>query len=168
MKRNLVCNQAKRRSTRVANNLEKSINDSVILNTLESRYNEFKDSWTEVQRKHDKYMEHVTEQSNEEWINSLKTTYCEIKEKADAFTEKKIKKSKSERKIEDEQKYTEELKIHREQEGIKLMQHIDEIEKLIFKTTEKSDLCKALKKGDKQLAGQIAACESIHPICYSY
>ena len=49
MKRNLVCNQAKRRSTRVANNLEKSINDSVILNTLESRYNEFKDAWTEVQ-----------------------------------------------------------------------------------------------------------------------
>ena len=92
-------------------------------------------------------MEHVTEQSNKEWINSLKTTYCEIKEKADAFTEKKIKKSKSERKIENEQKYTEELKIHREQEGIKLMQHIGEIEKLIFKTTEKkSDLCKALKR----------------------
>ena len=63
------CSQVKRRFTRVANNLEKSINDSVILKTLEIRHNEFKDAWTEVQRKHDEYMEHVTEESDkeEEW-----------------------------------------------------------------------------------------------------
>lgn len=56
-----------------ANNLEKSINDSNILKKQESRYYEFKDAWTEVQRRHDKYMKQVTEQSNEEeeWINSL-------------------------------------------------------------------------------------------------
>ena len=73
-----------------------------------------------MQRKHDEYLKHVTEQSDkeEEQTNSLNTTFCEIEEKADAFIEKKIKKSESERKIENERKYTEELKIHREKEGI--------------------------------------------------
>ena len=43
---------------------------------------------------------------------------------------------------------TEELKIHIEKEGIKLMQHTDEIEKLILQTSEnRSDICQALKKG---------------------
>ena len=56
------CSQAKRIFTRVGKNLEKS---------LESRYNKFKDALSKVQRKHGKYMKHVTEQSDEEWINSL-------------------------------------------------------------------------------------------------
>lgn len=43
---------------------------------------------------------------------------------------------------------TEELKIHIEKEGIKLMQHTDEIDKMILQTTEnRSDICEALQKG---------------------
>ena len=43
------------------------------------------------------------------------------------------------------------------------MQRIVEIEKLILQRTEnKSDICEALKKENKQLADGIAACKQIH------
>ena len=157
--------QAKRRFTRTCNNLQKAVDDDLILKTVESRYNDLKDAWKEVQQKHDEYMEQVTEESDEEeeWINDLNKTYCEIEETADAYIEKKTKENESERKVEDEKKYTEELRIHREQEGVKLMQHIDDIQKMIDQTTEnKSDICEALKRGNKHLADRIATCERIH------
>ena len=161
-KRKNLVRKRKDRFTRAGNNLEKAINGSVILKTLESTYNEFKDAWTDVQRKHDEYIEHVTEQSDEK-EERIDKTFCKIEEKDDAFIEKKIKESESERHIKDKGNYTEELKLHREQEGIKLMQHIDEIEKLILQTAEnKCDICEALKKGNKQLADRIAVCERIY------
>ena len=152
--------QAKRRFTRIGNNLQKSIDDDVILKTIESRYNNFKDAWKEVQRKHDEYMEDITEQSDdeEEWINILNTTFCDIEERTDAYIEKKIKENERERKYEGEQKHAEQLKIHREQEGVKLREQIEEIQKLIYQTIDnKSDICEALKKGNKQLADRIAS-----------
>ena len=157
--------QAKRRFTRIGNNLQKSIEDDVILKTVESRYNDFKDAWKEVQRKHDEYMEDITELSDEEegWINNLNSTFCDIEERTDAYIEKNIKENESERKFEGEQKHAEELKIHREQEGVKLREHIEEIQKLVHQTTDnKSDICEALKKGNKQLADRIASCERVH------
>ena len=48
----------------------------------------------------------------------------------------KIKETKSERKIEAERKYNEELKIDTEQEIIKLLQHIDMIENVILQITK--------------------------------
>lgn len=46
------------------------------------------DTWTEVHRKHDGYMEHVTKQSDgEKWINNFKAKSQEIEENADAFIE---------------------------------------------------------------------------------
>ena len=137
--------QAKRRLTRIGNNLQKSIED-VILKTVESRYNDFKDAWKEVQQKHDEYMEDIKEQGDEgdEWINDLNSTFCDIEERAGAYIEKKIKENKSERKF--EQKHVEELKIHREQEGVKLREHIEEIQKLVRQTTDnKSDICEATR-----------------------
>ena len=46
------------------------------------------DTRTEVHRKHDGYMEHVTKQSDgEKWINNFKAKFQEIEENADAFIE---------------------------------------------------------------------------------
>ena len=83
-----------------------------------------------MQRKHDEYMEDITEQSVDEegWINDLNSTFCDIEERTDAYIEKKIKENKSQKKFEGEEKHAEELKIHREQEGIKLREHIEEIQ----------------------------------------
>lgn len=85
---------------------------------VESRNKEFKDALKQAHRKHEYCMEVVTEQRDdeEEWINSLNDAFCEISEKADAYIEKKIKKSESEILFEGERKYTEELKIHKEEE----------------------------------------------------
>ena len=47
--------QAKRRFTRVFNNLKKSIDDSIISKTLENRSNEFKEAWAEVHHNCDRY-----------------------------------------------------------------------------------------------------------------
>ena len=157
--------QAKRRFTRIGNKLQKSVEDDVILKTVESRYNYFKKAWKEVQRKHDEYMEDITEQSDdgEGWINDLNLTFCDIEERTDAYIEKKIKENESEKKFEGEEKHAEELKIHREQEVIKLREHIEEIQKLVHQTTDnKSDICEALKKGNKQLADRIASCERVN------
>ena len=157
--------QAKRRFTRIGNNLQKSIEDNVILKTVESRYNDFKDAWKEVQRKHDKYVEDITEQSDDEegWISDLNSTFCDVEERTDAYIEKKIKENESQKKFEGEEKHAEALKIHREQEGIKLREHIEEIQKLVHQTTDnKSDICEALKKGNQQLADRIASCERVH------
>ena len=110
-------------------------------------------------------MEDITEQSDDEvkWINSLNTTFCDIEERTDTYVKKKIKENERERKYESEQKHGEELKIHREQEGVKLREQIEEIQKLIHQTIDnKSDICEALKKGNKQLADRIASCERIH------
>ena len=110
-------------------------------------------------------MEDITEQSDEEeeWINDLNSTFCDIEERTEAYIEKKIKENESERKFEGEQKHAEELKIHREHEGVKLMEHIEEIQKLVRQTTDnKSDICEALKKGNKQLADRITSCERVH------
>ena len=48
----------------------------------------------------------------------------------------KIKETESERNIEAERKYNEELKIDTEQEIIKLLQHIDMIENVILQITK--------------------------------
>ena len=48
----------------------------------------------------------------------------------------KIKETESERNIEAERKYNEELKIDREQEIIKLLQHTDMIENVILQITK--------------------------------
>lgn len=48
----------------------------------------------------------------------------------------KIKETESERKIEAERKYNEELTIDTEQEIIKLLQHIDMIENVILQITK--------------------------------
>ena len=157
--------QAKRRFTRIGNNLQKSVEDDVILKTVESRYNYFKNAWKEVQRKHDEYMEDIAEQSDdgEGWISDLNLTFCDIEERTDAYIEKKIKENESEKKFEGEEKHAEELKIHRELEVIKLSEHIEEIQKLVHQTTDnKSDICEALKKGNKQLADRIASCERVN------
>lgn len=46
------------------------------------------DTRTEVHRKHDGYMEHVTKQSDvEKWINNFEAKFQEIEENADAFIE---------------------------------------------------------------------------------
>ena len=90
-------------------------------------------------------------------------TFCDIEERPDAYIEKKIKENESQKKLEGEEKRAEELKIHREQEGIKLREHIEEIQKLVHQTADnKSDICEALKKGNKQLADRIASCERVH------
>lgn len=114
----MACQQPKTRFTRIGNNLKKSIHKSVTLKTVESRNKEFKDALKKAHRKHEYCMEVVTEQRDdeEEWINSLNDAFCEIAEKADAYIEKKIKKSESEILFEGERKYTEELKIHKEEE----------------------------------------------------
>lgn len=88
------------------------------MKTVESRNKEFKDALKQAHRKHEYYMEGVTEQRDdeEEWINSLNDAFCEILGKADAYIEKKIKKNESGILFEGERKYTEELKINKEEE----------------------------------------------------
>ena len=61
--------------------------------------------------------------------------------------EKKIKNNESEIQFKGERKYTEQLKIHKEEERAKLMLHIDGIEKPITQTADsKSDIGETLRK----------------------
>ena len=61
-KKMMAGSQPKITFTRISNNLRKLIDNSVTLKTVKNKYNEFKDVRKQVQRKHDKYMEGVTEQ----------------------------------------------------------------------------------------------------------
>lgn len=166
---------AKGKFTRTGNSLDQAIDAKFPVKTIESRYNELKTAWNDVQEKHEEYAMLLShEEVNEAWIGELNETFGKHQVKTDRYLEEvdrnkaqeaelKVRQEEEERARREQDRKIDQLLSQRHQEELKVKNLIVTIQELIMTegTASLKHKVGAVKDARTKLDDVMKACDQI-------